>query len=423
MFSSRALAQDSLTVEQAIKFAMDHNYGVQISRNNTDIGKINNSWANAGAYPIVSATSSKAFGINNISQKLNSGADIVKNGASNQNLSAGLNVNYNVLNGFKLFATKKRLEEIERNGAYSFKKSLDETIYTVVSNYFNIVKLKEQYKATQEQIQLYQDRLKIADLKYQIGSGAKYEMLQAQVDLNEQRSNLLTIQNQINIAKDDLNTQMGRPADTLYKVADTIILNSIPDIATIQTKINSQNPDILLANSNLEILRQSRREIAAGRLPSVVLNGNYNFVKSSNGAGLTLYNQTYGPSLSVGLSVPIFNGGVVDRQLKINDINLKNIKLTADQARLSSYNLAASAILNYNNALNVIALEKSNLLLNTENVFIATQRFKELNITSIELRTVQLSYINSENRLFNALYQAKIAEAELALLMGDIGGL
>ena len=423
MVASRALAQDSLTVEQAIKFAMDHNYGVQISRNNTDIGKINNSWANAGAYPIVSATSSKAFGINNISQKLNSGADIVKNGASNQNLSAGLNVNYNVLNGFKLFATKKRLEEIERNGAYSFKKSLDETIYTVVSNYFNIVKLKEQYKATQEQIQLYQDRLKIADLKYQIGSGAKYEMLQAQVDLNEQRSNLLTIQNQINIAKDDLNTQMGRPADTLYKVADTIILNSIPDIATIQTKINSQNPDILLANSNLEILRQSRREIAAGRLPSVVLNGNYNFVKSSNGAGLTLYNQTYGPSLSVGLSVPIFNGGVVDRQLKINDINLKNIKLTADQARLSSYNLAASAILNYNNALNVIALEKSNLLLNTENVFIATQRFKELNITSIELRTVQLSYINSENRLFNALYQAKIAEAELALLMGDIGGL
>ena len=420
---SYSYSQDSLTIEQAIQYAVKHNYGVLISRNSIEIGKINNSWANAGALPVVSGTLSKSLGINNIDQKLNSGTDIKKNGATNQNLQAGLNVNYNVLNGFKLFATKKRLEELERNGEYAFKQSLNQIIYNVVTGYFNIVKLKEQQKATEEQIQLYQDRLKIADVKYQIGSGAKYEYLQAQIDLNEQISSLLTIKNQIDVAKNDLNTLLGKPADTLYKVADTIMINPIPDLITVTSKIDKQNADILLANSNLEILRQSRKEINAGRLPTIIVNGNYNFVRSANGAGLTLYNQTYGPSASIGLSVPIFNGGVVNRQLRINDIQLKNQNLSIDQARLNANNMAQDAFANYNNALAIVELEKNNLKLNAENVFIATQRFKELNITSVELRTVQLSYINSETRLYNALYQAKVAETELALLTGDISTL
>lgn len=416
-------AQDSLTIQQAIQYAVIHNYGVTIAKNSIEIGRLNNTWENAGAYPTISATTSKAIGINNIQQKLNSGNDINKKGAVNQNLSAGVNINWNILNGFKLFATKKRLEELERNGEYAFKQNLDQTIYTVVTDYFNIVKLKEQAKATQEQIQLYQDRLKIADLKYQVGSGAKYELLQAEVDLNEQRSNLLTIQNSINIAKNDLSTIMGKSTDTSFRVADTIIVNAIPDLETVQGKINSQNPDILLANSNLEILRQTRREIASGRLPAVIVNGNYNFIKSSNGAGLTLYNQTYGPTASVGLSVPIFTGGAIRRELNINNIEFRNQSLSLEQVKLNANNAANAAFINYQNALQVIALEKDNLLLNSENVYIATQRFKELNITSVELRTVQISYIDAENRLFNALYQAKIAETELSLLTGDISNL
>ena len=50
----------------------------------------------------------------------------------------------------------------------------------------------------------------------------------------------------------------------------------------------------------------------------------------------------------------------------------------------------------------------------------ARERFRLLNITTVELRQVQISFYDAENRLYNALYQAKVAEAEIALLMGDI---
>ena len=416
-------AQDSLTIEQAIHEALSHNYGILISKNTESIGKINNNWANAGAIPTISATANKTIGVSNIQQELNSGNTIDKTGATNQNFNAGLGISWRVFDGFRMYATKKRLEELERNGEYAFRKNADQTVYDVVSQYYNIVKLKEQRKATLEQITLYRDRLKIADMKYNIGSGAKYELLQAKVDLNEQLSTVLNIENQIQLDKVNLSNLIGRKADTAFNVADTIIVNKIPDMTVIEEKLGSQNPDVLLGNSNLAILMQTKREINAGRLPTVTLNGNYNFVRSSNGAGLTLSNQNYGPSAFLGVAVPLFNGGLVRKQSSVEDILIKNQNLTIEQLKSSLHASILNAVINYQNAMHIVGFEQSNLSLASENIYIATERFRMLNITSVELRQIQISYLNAETRLYNALYQAKLAEAEIALLTGEISRL
>jgi len=418
-----AFSQDSLTVEQAIKYAIDHNYGVIISKNEIEIGKLNNNWANAGAIPTISATATKTIGRNNLLQKLNTGVVITKKGTRTNNINAGVNVNWPVFDGFKMFATKRRLEELERNGEYAFRKNVNETVYNVVAGYYNIVNLRQQVKAIEEQITLYEERYKLADMRFNIGSGAKYEVLQAQVDLNEQKSNLLSIQNQVQIAKNDLNNLMGRKADTTYTVADTILINPLPDLVAIQSKIEKQNPDLLLANSNFAILFQTKREINSARYPVVTLNGNYNFVKNSNTAGFNLFTQNYGPNGSIGIAVPLFTGSIVKKQLQIADINILNQNISIDQVKNNLNTSLVNAFTNYQNALKIIELENNNLKVAAENISIAVQRFRLLNITSVELRQIQISYLDAENRLYNALYQGKIAEAEIGLLMGEIANL
>jgi outer membrane protein TolC len=417
-------AQDTLlTAQDAVKNAIQNNYGIIISKNEIEIGAINNNWANAGAIPVVSATARKQIGVNNLQQKLSNGTVTRKNGNSSQNLSAGIEVDWRIFDGFKMFATKKRLEELERAGEYSFRKNLNETIYNVIGSYYNIVTLNEQKKATLEQISLYKDRYTLAQRKFEIGTGAKYEVLQAQVDLNEQRSNLLSLQNSIALAKSSLSNLMGAKSDTSYKVVDTILVMPLPAFTDVQNKISQQNPDVLLANSQLYVLGQEKKEINAARLPSVDLNGFYNFNRSSNGAGFTLFNQTYGPSGSVGISIPLFSGIIVKKQLAISDIQIENQKLTIEQTKNDIQTALNNAYINYNNALKSIELEKNNLVLATENIMIATERYKRLNITSVELRQIQISYNDAKNRLYNALYQAKIAEATVALLSGDIANL
>jgi outer membrane protein TolC len=421
-FSLRA--QDSLlTAQDAVKIAIENNYGIIISKNEIEIGAINNNWANAGAIPLISATASKTVGVNNLEQKLSNGTVTHKNGNTTQNLNAGVAVNWRVFDGLKMFATKKRLEELERSGEYSFKKNLNETVYNVISSYYNIVTLEEQKKATLEQIVLYTDRYNLAQRRFEIGTGAKYEVLEAQVDLNEQRSNLLSLQNSIAIAKSSLSNLLGKNPDTSFTVIDTITVVPLPAYADVQTKIAKQNPDVQLANSQLFVLTQEKKEINSARLPTVDLNGFYNFARNSNGAGFTLFNQTYGPSGSIGISVPLFNGILVKKQLQISDIQIKNQKITIDQTKNNIETALKNAYMNYNNALKSIELEKNNLVLATENINIATERYKKLNITSVELRQIQISYNDAKNRLYNALYQAKIAEATVALLDGDIANL
>ncbi|HEY5370014.1 MAG TPA: TolC family protein [Hanamia sp.] len=416
--------QDTLlTAQEAIKNAIEHNYGIIISRNETEIGTINNSWANAGAVPIVTADATYNLGLNTLHQKLNNGTFTEKNGNHTQNLAAGLAVNWTLFDGFKMFATKKKLEELERNGEYAFKKQLNEIIYNVINSYYQIVTLKEQRNATLEQMRLYNVRYTLAQRRFEIGAGAKYEVLEAQVDLNAQRSSLISLENSISVEKSTLSNLMGKASDTSFRVADTILVNPLPAFEELQNKINLQNPDILLANSQLVILTQTKKETNAARLPSVVFQGFYNFNKNSNSAGFTLYNQTYGPSGAVGISIPIFNGNLVKRQLNINDIQIKNQTFAVAQTKDDVQTDLTNAYISYNNALKAIELEQNNFVLQMEDINIAIERYKKLAITSVELRQIQTSYNDAVNRLYNALLQGKLAETTIALLTGEISQL
>src|SRR6185437_4121187 len=73
-FNAALFAQDTLlTAQDAVKIAIENNYGIIISRNEIEIGSLNNNWANAGAIPLVSATASKTVGVNNLQQNLSNG--------------------------------------------------------------------------------------------------------------------------------------------------------------------------------------------------------------------------------------------------------------------------------------------------------------------------------------------------------------
>lgn len=412
--------QQGLSIQDAIKAAIEHNFDVQIARNSTEISKINNTWGSAGALPDVNAFVNKNMGANNLKQKLNTGTVIEKKGNTSQSIGAGVQVVWRVFDGMKMFATKRKLDELQQIGELSFRKTLNETVYNVISAYYNIITLKEQIEATQEQIKLYEDRWNLSKAKFEIGTGARYEVLEAEVDLNEQQSNLLSLQNALAVSKSSLNNLLGKPADTSFIVGDTIEVNQLPLLSEIEEKIALQNPDILLANTNLKVLFETRNEVKAGRLPSVTITGNYNFNKNSSSAGFNLFNQTYGPSAQIGISIPIFQGGNVNRQMQVTDINIRNQQLALDKARNDISTAVNNAIINYSNARKIIELETKNLVTARENIGIATERYKRLNITAVELRQIQISYNATRTRLVNALNQAKSAEAMIALLTGDI---
>jgi outer membrane protein len=97
------------------------------------------------------------------------------------------------------------------------------TVADVMRLYHDIIRQEQQLRAIQEQMQLSEERLRIAQYKFDIGTGAKPDVLQAQIDLNAQRSAALTQQTNINKTKEQLNQLLVVPAGADFAIADTSI--------------------------------------------------------------------------------------------------------------------------------------------------------------------------------------------------------
>lgn len=424
LISSITVAQTvKLTVEEAIQIAIEKNFDVVIEKNTQQISVINNNWGTAGLLPNINLNGTTGIASNNLEQKLSTGTVIKRNGAILRNINAGLAVSWRIFDGMRMFAAKNRLEELEKLGELNFRRQVNVTAFDVIAVYYQIVQLNQQKKAFQETIKFFEERKQIAESRFTIGTAPKTDFLQAQVDLNQQKGNLLTIENNIRITKANFNQLLSRTPETVFDVQDVIQTDAAFSFTSLQQKAQTDNYDLLLAKSNLVVFMQQKREIMSQRLPSVTLNGNYNFSQSKNDAGFSLYNRNIGPNGNVAVTIPLFQGGNIKRQEKVADINIKNQQLVIDQLKNQVNTSLVTAYYNFQNALNLVDLEKSTLKLIEENNIIATERFRKLAITSLELRQVQLDYINGQTRYINALYMAKLAEAEMKLLAGDLSRL
>jgi outer membrane protein len=416
-----AMAQDSLmTAREAVDIALQNNLRIQIAKTDQDIARINNNWGNAGKWPTVTAGIGNTEALTNLNQKLSNGSEIIRNGVTNNILTANVSANWRIYNGMRVRATKERFEELERISDLQLKQEIVRLTYDVLIAYYNLVRLNLQIRATTAIIDLSKEREKIAETRFNVGSAAKTDLLQASIDLNTQLVNLTNIRQQIRVSRSVLNNLLKREPDAPLAVLDTAFGQQLVDLEDLKKRTESQNFQLMLAQRDRAVLLQDRRIINAQRLPVLSLNSNTSFNRNKATGGFFLTNQTYGPNIGVNLAVPIFNNNITRTQLKVNELQQQQQQLQYDLLKTEIRRDLQVAYDEYKNALAVSDLEKENVKLAKENNFISTERFRKLQSNSIELRQAQLSLIEAQDRYINAAYRAKVAAATLQLLAGEV---
>lgn len=414
-------AQDSLLKPRdAVDIALQNNLRIQIAKSEQDIARINNTWGNAGKWPLVTAGMANTEALSNLNQKLANGNEIIRNGVTNNILAANVSASWRIYSGMRVLATKERFEELERIGEVQMRQEVARLSFEVLTAYFDIVRLNLQVRAIEAIINLSQERERIAETRFNVGSAAKTDLLQARIDLNTQRVNLENARQQIRIAKAVLNTLMKRSPESPLAVADTGFSISAIDIADYRSRAEKGNYQLLLAQRNRAVLLQDRRIVNAQRLPVLSLNTVSSFNRNKASGGFFLTNQTLGPNLGLNLAIPIFNGNTVRTQLKVADERLRQQELQTDLLRSEILRDLQVAYEEYRNAASNADIERQNVELAQENNFISTERFRKLQSNSIELRQAQLSLIEAQNRYINAAFRAKIASATLQFIAGEV---
>lgn len=416
-----ATAQNVLTLNDAIQQALSKNFDLQIARNDEDVATLLNNWGNAGRLPSVSAGAGYNFSNNNLDQRLSNGTNIKRNGASFQSENASVVAQWRVFNGFRVVAAKSRLDEQQKIANLNVRQQANVLVYNVISSYINLLRFQAQQKANQETLLLFEERMKLAENRFNIGVAGKSDYLQAAADYNAAKTNIMTIENNIEQEKVRLNNILSRNPSEAFTTSDASMTDvSFDDRDKILAAIDTLNPSMLMARSQLAVLYQQQREINANRLPTVTLNAGAGLNNSVNSAGFTLRNTTYGPNAGIQLAIPIFQGGVVKQNLKVNAVQQKSQQVQIESLRNDLMTALAAAYNNYNNAKKLYDLELQTLEVVKENNVIAMERFRKASITSVELRQTQINLIESQTRMINAQYQMKQAEADVLLVMGKL---
>lgn len=419
-----AAAQRSLTLEEAIATSLANNYDIQLSRNDSALAALDYAFSSYAFYPRLNASGGINFNSNNQRQVLADGTKRESKGIRSNNANASLNLNWMLFDGMKMFITRKRLNQLVELGELQIKSQVVTTVADVMRLYFDIIRQEQQLKAIEEQMQLSSERLKLAEYKFDIGTGTKSDMLQAQIDYNAQKSGQLTQQTNILKLKEQLNNLLVLPLSNDFIVEDTIPINTTLILDSIQSGINNTNPQLLLAQKSLDVANLILEERKAERYPTLSFNSAYNFSRTNNRSVINpfqpLFNQNHGLNYGFTANIPIFNGNLTRRNIRAAQLDIEYQQLTYKRNLSQITTSVATAYRDYSLHRQTLLLEEENIKLVRENLFIARERYRLGVTTFLEMRTAEQSLAEATNRLIQARYNTKVAEIDLMELRGDL---
>lgn len=416
-FSFRLAAQPELTLNEAIKIALENNYNIRLIANNAAVSKNNVSRANAGMLPAVTGNLLTSNTLQNGTQTQSNGDIVTRNGAKNTNLSYGTTLNWTVFDGFKMFATYDRLKELQKLSETEQRLTMLTTLSDVINTYYNIVSQQQQIKATEAAVALSRLRVTNSRNRYEIGRASKLELLNSTVDLNADTANLLIQRNNLANTKSQLNEILASDIKTDYSISDTIIIDSTLTLEALNFKA-MKSPVLVSAIINKRIASLALDEVKAERYPKIGVFTGYNFNKRTSALEYAQASNSRGLNYGLTASVNIFNGFLQKKNERNALIETQNADLRFEQTNL---NITTSIYKNYRTyATNIelAKLESLNVSIAKQNLDITMEKYRIGSIAPLEFREAQRNYIDASYRFTNALFQAKLSETALKEISG-----
>ena len=422
--TQQIVAQKIMSAEEAIAALLKNNFDIELLRNDSASFALDKSYAKAAFLPKLNGSTGLLFNNNDQLQKFTDGTKRERNGVRANNLAGSVQLSWTLFDGYKMFATKEKLNEFVTLGELAIKKQMVTSVAALLVKYYSIVHQKQQLKAIEEQMSINEERVKLADKKLGVGLGAKPELLQAKVDLNAQKSARIKQHALIAQLKEQLNLLINISSNSNYDVIDSIPINNHILLQDMINGLEKSSPSLLIAKKNIDISQLVLKEKTAERYPVVAFNSAYNYSRTDNKAVVNpftpLFSRNNGFNYGLGVSIPILNGYNIKRQIQQAHLDIDYLKIAYQSKEAAIHAGINSAFKEYIMQQQALALEEDNIILAKENLLISLERFRLGVSTYLELRETQKSLEDAYTRLLDARYNTKLAEIDLMRLNGNL---
>jgi outer membrane protein len=411
----------ALTLDEAIARALQQNFGVKVLQNDVQIATNNAVKGNAGFLPTINLNVAETPSLGLTYQSFAGGtrADVNATNITN-NFNANVQLQWTLYDGRRMFLELDRLKELKGLSEITVKIRSELIIADVMRAYYNVIRQQELYKGIQEQMDLFEERLRIAQTRLEVGKGNQLDVLQAQSDLNVQKTQLTRQKQAIGLAKMTLNQAMTIDLNFDYNINDSFRLTNDFNLSNLINTSFQENLAVSLLKKQEGILMLTKQEIESLKKPRLTFNSALNFNRNDNTAGLFLVNQNSGLNAGLALTYPLYEGGNIKRQAENAKIGIVSLQIQQKQLEFELSSGLTIAYQNFKNAVEILRGEEENMQIARQSIVIAMERFRLSRSTILELKQIQQTYDNALVRAIAAKFEAKAAEIELMRISGGL---
>ena len=315
---------------------------------------------------------------------------------------------------------KIRGYQIGREGTHQARADEQTTreivVNAVVDQYLLILRALATRDAANVRVTLAQRLYEQAGELQKTGIGLNIDTVRANVELQNERQNLIDAETLTHTTKYGLAALLDLPRDQDLEVADHLDFYDLPALEkeALLNQALSSRPEIRSLNSQQRIAKLTTDAAGEQRLPQLDFSGFWYYQGSRFNNGIPAY--TY----ALSLEFPIFTGGRIRAEEARAKLEEQHVAETRRQLEAQIVDEVKSALDELTAARNSVDVANLGLKLAQEEVAQAQRRFQAGVTTNVEVITAQDALARASDNQIGALYQFNLSRASLARSTGEI---
>ena len=408
-------SEDSLSIQQCIEIAAHNSSEMAIAEGNVVKAEIGVKDARSSFLPEL-----RMSGGYNLSDTFNR----LEWNENHYSLSLGASVSP-FDGGRNLISTAKSRESLS-SAQQSRRLAKIDLVLDVMSKYYNLLEASEILELRKESLKQKRTDLGFAKAQFDLGLVPRSDVLKAEVAAVAGEVDSLEADGNLGIAHAELNDAMGISLDYPTRIRSVTLAREAPPTAeACLDEAFKSRPELLQQKSTLAIREHNLKLAKLERWPTLTITGSYNayvdaFLFDDVPLNRSNWEDNTDWRVGVGLSFPIFDGGVTKRAVRAARVDLQESELGYSDWQKRVDLEVKSAHLSLVTALKRIDLREKEVESAQESYNAASGRYRTGVAPITEVIDAAVALSNSKVNHTKATYDYLIAEARLDQAMGQL---
>ena len=331
--------------------------------------------------------------------------------------SGNVNLSQTLLDG-GTFAGISGAHRTRNASAFALDGTRRGVVLATKEAYYGLLKALKLRDVSQEALELAQEQMRKAESLYELGSASKSDFLKAQVEVKQSELALISSERMAATARLNLLYTMGVSMSTEIEVVDPDDLGEDEILDFDLDEAVGRRPDVRSQEESLVAAKRSLLAAKAARWPSLGMSASYSKGGEELGDVTGDFDDDYTRSVSLSLSIPIFNGLATKASIDSRKASLRSSELTLRDVRLAAAYEIETARLGVIEQRESVAVATAGLEMAEEELRVSEERFRLRAASMLDLIYARVAYSQARVDLIEAQYDYEISKAELKDALG-----